>query len=203
MTSECNLPKIQRIVTHHNSQGVGAVQFHDTVDFKNVDNLFLKELPAVPGAKSAPLWITENLPADDNNKSYLYCDDGALRTFDRTSNLGIVVQPAGINFQSTDLAPRAETIMATSNERERKPIQLLHLLTPRQSLDYNILLEGEVILIMEDGSETHLKTPGDTGTNHAWRNPTDKWARWHSVILAAAPAMINGQALPSFPESEQ
>ena len=45
--------------------------------------------------------------------SQLYCDDGALRTFDRTANLGIVVGPAGIHFQSTDLGPRTETLMVS------------------------------------------------------------------------------------------
>lgn len=63
---------------------------------------------------------------------------------------------------------------------------------------------GEIVLITEDGKETHLANAGDTivqkGTMHAWRNPSeDKWARWVTVLIAAEPAMVNGSALePAF-----
>jgi len=55
------------------------------------------------------------------------------------------------------------------------------------------------VLITEDGKETHLKNPGDTviqkGAMHAWRNPSNEWARWVSILIAAEPAIVNGQAL--------
>jgi len=71
------------------------------------------------------------------------------------------------------------------------------------SLDYNILVHGELILITEDGTEKHLKNPGDTviqrGTMHAWRNPSNGWARWVTVLIAAEPAIVKGEALdPAF-----
>lgn len=51
--------------------------------------------------------------------------------------------------------------------------------------------------------EKHLKNPGDTvvqkGTLHAWRNPSKGWARWVTVLIAAEPAIVNGEALcPEF-----
>jgi quercetin dioxygenase-like cupin family protein len=50
-----------------------------------------------------------------------------------------------------------------------------------QSIDYGIVLEGEIWLLLDDGSETRLG-PGDVaiqrGTDHAWENRSD------------APAMI-------------
>jgi len=65
-----------------------------------------------------------------------------------------------------------------------------------------MIVSGELILIMEDGSETHLKTPGDTviqkGSLHAWRNPSStEWTRYISVLVSADPAVVNGVALPA------
>ena len=62
---------------------------------------------------------------------------------------------------------------------------------------------GEVVLVLEDGSERHLRNPGDTviqkGTMHAWRNPSQKWARWISILIAAEPAEAGGGPLrPEF-----
>jgi len=62
------------------------------------------------------------------------------------------------------------------------------------------IVSGELVLIMEDGSETHLKSPGDSviqrGTMHAWRNPSStSWTRYLSVLVSAEPAVINGVAL--------
>ena len=65
-----------------------------------------------------------------------------------------------------------------------------------------MVVSGELILIMEDGSETHLKTPGDTviqkGSLHAWRNPSStEWTRYISVLVSAEPAVVNGVAFPA------
>jgi quercetin dioxygenase-like cupin family protein len=66
------------------------------------------------------------------------------------------VMSNGTNHRYTDLAPGAVTPMHRTS-----------------SLDYNILVSGEVVLILEDGTEKHLRNPGDTvvqkGTMHAWR----------------------------------
>ena len=63
------------------------------------------------------------------------------------------------------------------------------------------LVKGELVLILSDGSETHLKTPGDVaiqkGTMHAWKNPGNEWARFASVVIDAEPAVVNGKTLES------
>lgn len=69
------------------------------------------------------------------------------------------------------------------------------------SVDLNILVQGELVLIMEDGSEKHLKNPGDTvvqkGTIHGWRNPGATWTRWVTVALDADSSLgVNGEKLP-------
>ncbi|KAE8445867.1 hypothetical protein EG329_012790 [Mollisiaceae sp. DMI_Dod_QoI] len=59
-----------------------------------------------------------------------------------------------------------------------------------KSLDYGIVLEGEVELIL-DGGERKILRRGDScvqrGTMHAWRNPSQsgKWARMVFVLVGA------------------
>jgi len=48
-----------------------------------------------------------------------------------------------------------------------------------------------------------LKNPGDTviqkGTMHAWRNPSQHWTRWITVLIAADPVVVDGkQFAPEF-----
>lgn len=67
------------------------------------------------------------------------------------------------------------------------------------SLDYGIVLLGEVELILDSG-ETKIMKVGDVcvqrGTNHAWRNTSDtQWARMMYVLQPALPLEIGGKAL--------
>lgn len=67
------------------------------------------------------------------------------------------------------------------------------------SLDYGVVLEGEVELILDSGEKRLLKR-GDIsvqrGTNHAWKNPsTEKWARMLYVLQEAKPLYVDGKPL--------
>ncbi|KAJ5763714.1 hypothetical protein N7533_002395 [Penicillium manginii] len=78
------------------------------------------------------------------------------------------------------------------------------------SLDYGVVLEGEVELILDSG-ETRLLKRGDVavqrGTNHAWRNATPdvidpvtneripQWARMLYVLMPSQPMTIGGKDL--------
>jgi len=68
------------------------------------------------------------------------------------------------------------------------------------SLDYGIVLEGEIVLELDDGKSVHLKA-GDVvvqrGTIHAWVNPTDKPNRMAFILLDAKPATVGGKPLPT------
>jgi undecaprenyl pyrophosphate phosphatase UppP len=84
-------------------------------------------------------------------------------------------------------------------------------------------VEGELTLVFEDGTEHHLKNPGDVviqrGTMHAWRyvyhtrltmdghtahtinrNRGKVWCRWTTVHVAALPVVINGEPLADYVE---
>ncbi len=59
------------------------------------------------------------------------------------------------------------------------------------SLDYDIVLDGEIWLELDDGQVTHLK-PGDVvvqgGGRHAWRNLSDRATTMAFVLIGAVRA---------------
>ena len=69
---------------------------------------------------------------------------------------------------------------------KNEPHPMMHQ-TP--TLDYIIILSGELYLIMEEG-ETLLKPQGDIviqrGTNHAWSNCSDEPCIQLAVLIDAA-----------------
>jgi len=124
--------------------------------------------------RGAKVWTTDSIPTQDNNNGV----DGQTRPI---PGMGLVV-PNGTNHAYTDLAPGATTPVHRTS-----------------SLDYNILLSGRLVLILDDDVRTEIK-PGDVvvqrGTLHAWHNPsTTEWARWVGVLIDAAPAKVNGADL--------
>lgn len=67
------------------------------------------------------------------------------------------------------------------------------------SLDYGVVLEGEVELVLDSGEVRLLKrghVAVQRGTNHAWRNPSQTtWARMLYVLQEAKPLEIGGKKL--------
>jgi len=75
------------------------------------------------------------------------------------------------------------------------------------SLDYGVVLEGEVELVLDSGEKRLLKR-GDVaiqrGTMHAWRNPSkDSWARMMYVLQPCKPLEVAGQRLEEALETMQ
>ncbi|KAF8846341.1 hypothetical protein BDN67DRAFT_1006800 [Paxillus ammoniavirescens] len=154
----------RRIVTAHDAEGK-SVQGNDTIVASEAGTLAREN-----EIRTGMYWATvDGLPTNDNNT----LEDGGERS------VGLI-QNGATNFRYTDLAPGARTVM------HRTP-----------SIDYNILIQGELIHITDDGTEKHLKNPGDAliqrSTLHAWRNPTNEWARWATVLVDAKPAVVNGE----------
>ncbi|MDB5703612.1 MAG: cupin protein [Sphingomonas bacterium] len=67
------------------------------------------------------------------------------------------------------------------------------------SIDYAIVLDGEIELQLDSGEVQHLDT-GDIvvqrGTNHLWRNPGTEPCRVVFILIEAVPVAVNGQLLP-------
>lgn len=67
------------------------------------------------------------------------------------------------------------------------------------SIDYGIVLEGEVELELDDGAKRTIGQGGiiiQRGTNHLWRNTSDKPCRIAFVLIEAPAYQHNGQPLP-------
>jgi len=67
------------------------------------------------------------------------------------------------------------------------------------SLDYGVVLEGEIICELDSGETRHMKR-GDVciqrGTMHAWRNPSEtEWCRMLFVLQPCQPIEIGGKKL--------
>ena len=67
------------------------------------------------------------------------------------------------------------------------------------SLDYGVVLEGEVELILDSG-EKRIMRRGDVSiqraTNHAWRNLSETgWARMLYVLQESQPVVVDGKQL--------
>ncbi|KAL5535386.1 hypothetical protein ACEPAF_3480 [Sanghuangporus sanghuang] len=163
------LPPIRRIVTGHDCAGYGTVKKDTTITPKPATG------PGSEGLSGGALWTTESVPSRDANDDSI---DGALRSI---GGQGLVMRN-GTNLRFTDLAPGASSPMHRTS-----------------SIDYNILISGKLILILDDGTEILIENPGDTvvqrGNMHTWRNPGPGVARWVSVLVDAEPAVVNGKIL--------
>ncbi|RYO97287.1 hypothetical protein DL765_011251 [Monosporascus sp. GIB2] len=68
-----------------------------------------------------------------------------------------------------------------------------------QSLDFGVVVEGEIEMLLDDGSRTLLRR-GDVAvqraTMHAWRNPSpDSWTRMVFVLQDTKPLVIDGRRM--------
>jgi quercetin dioxygenase-like cupin family protein len=66
------------------------------------------------------------------------------------------------------------------------------------SIDYGIVMEGEIELELEEGAKRTVRQGGiivQRGTNHLWRNTTDKVCRIAFVLIEAPAYLHNGMPL--------
>jgi quercetin dioxygenase-like cupin family protein len=136
-----------------------------------------QKFPAV-GANLIPVFSTGNgYPVDLNNDM----DVTAHHSLVASGGLKIT-NPNGSVCRFVDIAPGIVPNMHRT-----------------QSIDYGVVIEGEVIMELDDGSETLLKR-GDVvvqrGTMHGWKNPSEtEWARMMFVLLEAKSVFIGGKEL--------
>lgn len=135
------------------------------------DCLFESSMIPSGDAKFCLLWTAPDLPIDNNDVV-----DG------RERDAGLTIQQGSV-IRTVDLMPGCVSPMHRTN-----------------SLDYGIVITGEVELELDDGSTTSL-FPGDIviqrGTMHLWRNPSStETCRIVFVLTQADPVKVNGIALP-------
>ena len=171
----------RRVVTGHNEQGQSVILFDDHAS--NVTHI-----PSWEGLYVTELWVTSESPIDnagtkDRSLRPMKHDPDAHGTIFRLveipSESKTTFRPEGI-FQELGSQNRP-------NEADRGRHPTMH---KTNSIDYLVVLSGEMVMEMEDGS-TLLKQ-GDCivqrGTNHAWVNRSDKPCLLAAVLIDAVPA---------------
>ncbi|KAJ5611967.1 hypothetical protein N7528_009072 [Penicillium herquei] len=123
------------------------------------------------------IYSTSKFPVDLKNDADIISHEKTVAA----GTLGLV-QPGGTVCRIVDFGPQAVPLMHRT-----------------QSLDYGIVLEGEIEMELDDGSVTLLRK-GDMavqrGTKHAWRNPSlTAWTRMLFVLQDCEPVVANGDRL--------
>jgi quercetin dioxygenase-like cupin family protein len=136
--------------------------------FKSEDMSPTKMIPS-GDASFLLIWTTETVPADNNDET-----DGRLRDAGLTLNQGSVIR-------IVDMLPGGESPMHRTN-----------------SIDYGIVMKGEIELELEDGAKRTVCEGGiiiQRGTNHRWRNVTNTPTRIAFILIEAPAYLHNGEPL--------
>lgn len=89
-----------------------------------------------------------------------------------------------------EMAEAAFALVGSAHAATWKPDSPHPMMHRTESVDYGIVVFGEIVLVLDDGSRTHLKA-GDVvvqrGTDHAWENPSEvNPARMAFILLDGA-----------------
>ena len=158
--------EFRRVVTGHDENG-RAVVVSDAVATQ-----FL-ERPSRPGVRLTNFWIERGSPAEY---------DGPTETC--TGDFVLHPPPKGSTFRCVEFLPEDPEVMktldgkaafgemgASANIVEGARHPFMHR---TDSLDYAIVLSGEIWMMMDDKEDDLLLKTGDVviqrGTNHAWSN---------------------------------
>ena len=138
------------------------------------EELQWQELP--DGARFCLGYTTDNFPVKINQEQDLIDYEKYLE-----NKPGIMI-PGGTVLRIVDMRPGVTSPMHRT-----------------VSLDYGVVLEGEIELVLDSG-EVRLLKRGDIaiqrGTNHAWRNASAKsWARMLYVLQESEVLKVGGKQL--------
>lgn len=114
------------------------------------------------------LWSSFELPPDLNSSDDLGLVDTGV------SNNGSICRVVDFPPNSTGMVHRSIT------------------------LDYIYVLEGEIVLTLDDGSRTTIKKGEivvQRGTMHGWDNETKSWSRLLCILIAAQPPTVAGKEM--------
>ncbi|WAC59035.1 cupin domain-containing protein [Brevundimonas sp. SL130] len=183
---------IHRVVTGHAPDGRSVV-------VENGPLPTVVSLENIPGTVFHEVWSTHSTP--------VVVDNGSDPTL---APLTLPPPPGGTRFRFVDIPPDTEDFLAdgaarmagafselgdiaASTVKGGSPHPLMHR---TESIDYGVVIEGELVLVLDDG-EVPLK-PGSVviqrGTNHAWANRSGKPCRALFVL-------ISGQYQPDIAEA--
>ena len=176
-------PDIYRVVTGHDENG-------NSIIVENGPLKTVMDLEAVPGTKFHEVWSTSHTPAPishtRNGSNPGPC--GVTSCFNRYSySLCRDIPPDSEEFLNQGHGKMKDMFSKVGDEsastvKDDSPHPLMHR---TESIDYGIVIEGELTLIV-DRDEVILK-PGSVvvqrGTNHAWANRSGKMCRILFILV--------------------
>jgi mannose-6-phosphate isomerase-like protein (cupin superfamily) len=184
---------IHRVVTGHDAQGKAVVASNGSLPT-------VVELKAVPGTVFHEVWSTTGAPAAVDNGADPTIGPLMLPPPKQGTRIRFVdIPPDTADFLARGAARMKDAFgqigdVAASTVKADSPHPLMHR---TESVDYGIVIEGEMTLVLDD-SEVLLK-PGSVvvqrGTNHAWANRSGRPCRMLFVLVDGAYDPAIAQAL--------
>jgi Cupin domain len=172
--------QLRRIVTGHDEAGK-AIIVSDGPPGRVFDGF-----AGVPGLVFYEFWTTSGSPVGIDRRS----DDPV------TGDIQLSPPPGGVRIRMLDFPPEETRHELTEDERrahfasigagEALDADAPHPFMHRtETVDYGIVLEGEIVLIVDKGETLCRK--GDVivqrGTNHAWANRSGKPCRMAFILI--------------------
>ncbi|KAJ5278594.1 hypothetical protein N7478_003966 [Penicillium angulare] len=164
------LPPVTRHITGHNAEGKAVL--HSTGEVPS--NFFGK---SSAGEQQHPMafhvaYTTSEFPANLNSDA----DLAAHSNVTKSGNLGLV-NPNGTVFRIVDFPPNSPGAVHRT-----------------QSLDYGIVLDGQVEMILEEGEPVRMERGHvaiQRATMHGWSNPSKtEWARMAFILQDCKPLTV-------------
>jgi len=176
-----SFPPIHRVVTGHDDEGKAIVASDGPLPT-------VVEIAAIPGTVFHEVWSTSGAPA--------LVDNGPDPS---TAALMLPPPKQGTRIRFVDIPPDTTEFLAhgaskmknafaqigdekASTVKAQSPHPLMHR---TESLDYGIVIEGEMTLVLDD-SHVLLKAGSvvvQRGTNHAWANRSGKPCRMLFILV--------------------
>ena len=172
------LPDVRRIVTGNDAQGRSRI-------VEDAPATAIRTVAERPGYRAVNVWRTTETPASIASADSIQNHKGIL-----PPKNGNILRIIDFPPEPKDPAERQRRIAATfgtiftdaAHDKREGKHPGMHT---TQTVDYAIILEGEIWAVMDEG-ETLMKA-GDVliqrGTNHAWANRSDKTARIAFVLI--------------------
>ena len=175
------LKPVRRVVTGHNDQGRSIITEAGDVP-KSID------FEAIPGIRFHEVWNTTETPALIDNGEDPTLGPVVLSPPQNGSRIRFVDFPPDASHQLQGGDAGVKEAFATVGDEAASTAtnDSKHALMHRtQSVDYGIVMEGEITLILDE-DEIDLKA-GDVvvqrGTNHAWANRSDSMCRMLFILV--------------------
>ena len=173
---------VRRVVTGHDESGKSV--------FVTDEAVAPRKPVLLPGSEFTMLWGGDATPQ--------FPDDGSMPDWHTYFppiggfRFSIFTLPSGNAAVRTD---QLSTDEAVADAEQKLPGLLAYMerddpgMHTTDTVDFEVVLEGTVILELDDGAEVTLH-PGDTvvqnGTRHRWRNPGDTTARLALFVCGAS-----------------